>query len=323
MSVSGILTVPEQWSIDRRRSFYGLIAAGVVIMIGLNFVGGNYVKRVGFSIFMYIALAGAWNYVSGFTGYVTFGPTMFFALGAYVMGLSVTVLELSWISSLPVVILSTILVAPIIGYILMRISGAYFVVGTFMLAEALRQLAFLAEGITGGASGMVVTVVPVNDIYFLFGGLAVVMVILTYETATSAFGHRMMAIREDEGALQSLGVNPLKYKLSAFTVHGVITGMAGAIFVLNLGSIYPNSVFNISYTIALIIMVILGSSGTVWGPVIGAVILVPIEEAFWLQFPNIYLIAFGIFLMAIIVLLPEGIITKLKSWEWLPRSRGV
>lgn len=310
-------------SIGHRRTFYGILLAGIVVMIVLHFLTGNYITKLGYSVFMYIALAGAWNYLSGFTGYITFGPTMFFALGGYTMGLAIQNIGLDWYMAIPVVVIVGALTAAFFGYVLLRISGAYFVVGTFMLAEALRQLSLVARDITGGSTGMVATIIPQDQVYYLFLGLAVLTTVITYETATSGFGRRMIAIREDEEVLGTLGINPLKYKLTAFVVHGIITSVAGSLFVLSLGLIYPNVIFNVQYTISIVIIVILGSMATVWGPVIGAMILIPVQEAFWLEFPELFLLIYGIFLMLIIVLMPEGIIKRLKRKGILPRSRGV
>jgi branched-chain amino acid transport system permease protein len=133
----------------------------------------------------------------------------------------------------------------------------------------------------------------------------------------------MLAIREDEEALRSLGVNPIKYKVPAFAAHGALTALAGGAFALSLGFVFPTTVFSVDITITLILVVVLGGIGTVWGPVIGTLILIPLQELFWLEFPALHLIAYGLFLVGVILLMPEGIISRLKDLDILPQTRGL
>jgi branched-chain amino acid transport system permease protein len=159
--------------------------------------------------------------------------------------------------------------------------------------------------------------------YFSFALFAIVSVVLTYEMATSRYGLRMMAIREDEQVLGPLGINPLPYKLGAFLVHGALISMIGATYALSLGFLIPQTIFSPDILLTLIIVAILGGQGTVWGPVIGAVLLVPIRELFWNSFPTLALLVYGLFLVVGIIVMPYGIMDRLKEYGIVPYSRGV
>lgn len=310
-------------SADDRRSFYSIVAVGMLLSLALLFTGAAYLVKTVYVVFMYMGLAYAWNYLSGYTGYGTFGPFAFIGIGAYGTAVLVKYVGLPWYVSLTAMAALTAVVAVVLGYILMRISGIYFAIATLLVAEGLHEGVLMETEYLKGSVGLNVTPVSTATAYLLFLGLAVTAIVLTYESATSRFGLRMMAVREDEQALATMGVNPLRYKLSSFTVHAVLTALLGGVYGLSLGFLFPSTVFSIDMTITLILIVILGGIGTVWGPALGAIILLPIQEVLWLQFPNLHVLIYGATLMGLIIFMPEGIINALKARGWLPYSRGV
>jgi branched-chain amino acid transport system permease protein len=311
------------WEPDSRKSFYALIVASAIVMWGVTFVASVYLIKILYVLYMYITFGVAWNYLSGYTGYPTFGPMMFIGIGGYVTAALTVHAGMTWYAAIIVTTVIAAAVAVVFGYILLRLSGIYFAIGTLLVAEALREAVLLLENIFGGSSGINLATIPLSTTYVLFAVLALGSIVITYETATSRFGLRMLAVREDEEALKSLGVNPIRYKVPAFVVHGVLTSLAGSLFALSLGFLFPTTVFSLDITITLILIAILGGMGTVWGPVIGALILIPIQEVFWLQFPTLHVIAYGVFLIAVIILMPEGIMERLKKYDIIPESRGV
>jgi branched-chain amino acid transport system permease protein len=309
--------------IDDRRAFYSTIAALSVLVVALSFVVGSYWIRVLYAVFMYAGFASAWNFLSGYTGYFSFGPTMFVGIGGYALAALIIYAGLPWQVAIVATGVLGAVAALLIGYALMRISGIYFAIGTLLVAEGIREGILFEDDLLGGSSGLTIGQVPLEVTYFSFALFAIVSVVLTYEMATSRYGLRMMAIREDEQVLGPLGINPLPYKLGAFLVHGALISMIGATYALSLGFLIPQTIFSPDILLTLIIVAILGGQGTVWGPVIGAVLLVPIRELFWNSFPTLALLVYGLFLVVGIIVMPYGIMDRLKEYGIVPYSRGV
>lgn len=306
-----------------RKEFYAIIALGAAAMWAITFFVSTLWIKVLYALYMYIAFGSAWNLLSGYTGYPTFGPMLFIGSGAYATAFFDVHAGLSWAGALTAAVVVSAVLATVLGVIMLRISGIYFAIGTLLVAEAAREGVLMEDNLLGGSTGITLTRLPTEQVYILFAGIALASIIITYEVATSRFGLRMLAIREDEEALRSLGVNPIKYKVPAFAAHGAITALAGGAFALSLGFIFPTTVFSIDITVTLILVVILGGLGRVWGPVLGTLILIPLQELFWLEFPALHIIAYGLFLVGVIVLMPEGIISRLRDLNILPQTRGL
>ncbi|MFC5973535.1 branched-chain amino acid ABC transporter permease [Halomarina salina] len=309
--------------IDDRRTFYGIIVVAALVLATGPVSLTPYGMKVVYFLFMYAALAYAWNFLSGYTGYGTFGPFAFIGLGAYATAVQVVYLNLAWPLALVGTTAFVAVFALVLGVILLRISGIYFAIATLLVAEGLRQGVLIETTYLKGSIGLNVAPLTNTEAYFAFMVLAFACLVLTYETATSRFGLRMLAVREDEQALSTIGVNPLRYKLSAFVVHGVLTGLAGSLYALSLGFLFPSTVFSISMTITLILLVVLGGIGTVWGPALGALILIPTQEILTQNVSDYHMLAFGVVLIVLILLMPEGLVNELQERGYLPRSRGV
>ena len=311
------------WERGNRIKFYGVVFLGAVLMWMITFMVSTFWIKVLYSLYMFISLSMAWNYLSGYTGYPTFGPMMFIGIGAYGTVYFMNYQGFPWYGALVATAVIAVVAALASGFVLLRLDGIYFAIGTLLFAEAVHEAVLIEGNLLGGSAGVNVAPVSTAMTYILFGALALVSIVVTFETATRTFGLRMLAIREDEEALRSVGVNPLKYKLSAFSVHGLLTALTGGIFALSLGFVFPGTVFSVDITITIILIAILGGIGTVWGPVIGALILVPIRELFWLEFPDFNTIIYGLFLVVVIIQMPEGILSKLKDMGLVPESRWI
>jgi len=309
-----------------RREFYVAVAVIAAIVLVIPLLVGNYLMKVLYGLYMFIGLGLAWNYLSGYTGYVSFGPHMFIGLGAYALVGFTKHLGMNWPVALLGVTAVSLVLAAFIGVITMRISGIYFAIATLLLAEGLRQLAFWEESLTGffnGSKGINGPFLGIDPSYYLFALMMIVSLVVTFETARTRFGLRMIALREDEEVLGTLGLNSLRYKIIPFAVHGVLTGLLGAVYAMSLGFVFPNTVFNIDLTITLVLVGVLGGMGTVWGAVLGAIVLIPLREALWNSLANLFIIGYGIALMLLMIYMPEGIINRLKEMDLLPESRGL
>jgi len=177
------------------------------------------------------------------------------------------------------------------------------------------------EGLTGGGNGLSLpTLDATRSIYYVMGGLAIAVTALTYAIITSRFGLRLMTIREDEVAAEAMGIDTFRHKLAAFLLSAVGPGVAGALTARDQGYIEPLSVFPLAITVTMIVMVLFGGKGTVWGPVLGAVALFVIQEIVWARYPYVHPLLFGAIIVAVVLLMPRGILGLLQLKYRLPRT---
>jgi branched-chain amino acid transport system permease protein len=272
-------------------------------------------------VFMWIALAGSWNIISGFTGYVSFGHVAFFGIGTYTAALLITKAGWHWLpaglaGSIPAMVL-----ALVIGYPCLRLKGPYFAISMLGLNEVVRALVSYFEGFTGGGSGIslppIVATVPV---YYAMGAVALTVPLVTYFIITSRFGLRLLSIREDELAAEAMGINTARHKLYAFLLSAAFPGIVGGFYAWYASHVEPMSVFPLITTITMIIMCLLGGSGTVLGPVLGAVLLSIFQEMVWARFLWVHQALLGTLIVAVVLLMPRGILGILRQYYSLPRA---
>jgi branched-chain amino acid transport system permease protein len=189
------------------------------------------------------------------------------------------------------------------------------------LNEVLRALVSYFEGLTGGGNGLSLpTLQATVAVYYAMGLTAVVVVALTYAVITSRFGLRLMTIREDEVAAEAMGIDTFRHKLYAFLLSAVGPGIVGGLAARDQGYIEPMSVFPLATTITMIVMVLFGGKGTVWGPVLGAVVLFVFQEAVWARFIYLHQLLFGAIIVAVVLLMPRGVLGLLQIRYRLPRT---
>ena len=303
-----------------RRAFpvaLGLLAVALALY-PLEATG--YGLRVGLQLFMWIALAQSWNLISGLTGYVSFGHVVFFGTGAYTASLLVNA-GMPW----PLACLSGggagALLALIIGWPCLRLKGPYFAIAMLGLNEVMRVIVSYAEGLTGGGNGLSLPTLDASrSIYYAMGLVAAAVTAVTYAIVTSRFGLRLMTIREDEVAAEAMGIDTLRYKIYAFMLSAIGPGIVGGLSARDQGYIEPISVFPLIMTITMIVMALFGGKGTIWGPVLGAVVLFIFQEAVWARFVYLHQLLFGAIIVAVVLLMPRGILGVLQQKYNLPRT---
>jgi len=270
-------------------------------------------------VFMWIALAGCWNLMSGYTGYIDFGPVTYFGAGAYATALFMIRLDLPFFVSL---VLSGILcafLAFLIGLATLRIRGAYFAIATFAAAEALKQIVLEGDRVVGfeffgGSHGLTLPVPPPSEFFYYFLLAFTVLVIgISFYLERSKFGYGLRAIRGSEQGAELSGVPTLSLKIKAYILSSSLIGCIGGMEAYWLTYIIPEDVFNVLRTIQMVIMTLLGGMGTIWGPVIGATFLTLVGEFLGTKFVYDYLILLGIVIIIVILLLPRGIVNLVKS----------
>jgi branched-chain amino acid transport system permease protein len=284
-------------------------------------IGTGYGVRSTLQVFMWIALAGSWNLISGLTGYVSFGHVAFYGAGAYTGAILITSAGWSWPLAALAGGVGAGVLALLIGYPCLRLKGPYFAIAMLGLNEVLRALVSYFEGLTGGGSGLSLpTADATRSIYYVMGLLAVAITVGTHLIVTSRFGLRLMTIREDEIAAEAMGIDTFHHKLVAFLLSAVGPGIAGALTARDQGYIEPISVFPLAVTVTMIVMVLFGGKGTVWGPVLGAVALFVIQELVWAHYPYVHPLLFGAIIVAVVLLMPRGVLGLLQLKYRLPRA---
>ena len=297
------------------------LAVVLAALAAYPMVGTGYGVRATLQVFMWIALAGSWNLISGLTGSVSFGHVAFFGAGAYTGAILVAHAGWSWPAAALAGGVAACLLALLIGYPCLRLKGPYFAIAMLGLNEVLRALVSYFEGLTGGGNGLSLpTLDATRAIYYVMGALAVAVTAMTYAIITSRFGLRLMTIREDEVAAEAMGIDTFRHKLVAFLLSAVGPGIAGALTARDQGYIEPISVFPLAITVTMIVMVLFGGKGTVWGPVLGAAALFVIQEIVWARYPYVHPLLFGTIIVAVVLLMPRGVLGLLQLKYRLPRT---
>ncbi|MHB8741864.1 MAG: branched-chain amino acid ABC transporter permease [Sulfuricaulis sp.] len=266
-------------------------------------------------LFMMVALAQAWNLFSGMTGYISFGHTAFFGVGAYAGALFLFQGYPWWLAVLKGGGIALLLSVPL-GFLTLRLRGPYFAIAMLGLNEVGRIVATLWESVTRGGDGISLNPALLPSLsakYYTMLTLAIGATLLVAHVFRSRFGLELRAIREDEEAAEMVGVNTTVDKIVAFVLSAIIPGAVGAVYAMYISYINPSSVFSPALNIQMIVIVIFGGSGTVWGPILGAVIVMMSREVLWAQFPAAHTALLGILLLVAVLFMPDGLLSIGRS----------
>jgi branched-chain amino acid transport system permease protein len=305
----------------RRPLVLAVIAVGLAALSAYPALGTGYGVRAMLQLFMWVALAGSWNLISGLTGYVSFGHIAFFGIGSYAAAILISKAAWPWLAASLAGGAVAALLAVVIGVPCLRLKGPYFAIAMLGLNEVLRVLVSYFEGLTGGGLGLSLpTLQATVPIYYAMGATAAGVTLLTYLVVTSRFGLRLMTIREDEIAAEAMGIDTFRHKLGALLLSAIGPGIVGGLAARDQGYIEPISVFPLAMTITMIVMVLFGGKGTVWGPVLGATVLFVFQEAVWARFIYLHQLLFGAIIVAVVLLMPRGVLGLLQLKYRLPRT---
>lgn len=297
------------------------LGAALVALAVYPAFGTGYGTRTVLQVFMWIALAGSWNLISGLTGYVSFGHVAFFGAGAYTGGILIASSGWSWPLAAVAGGVAAGVLALGIGGPCLRLKGPYFAIAMLGLNEVLRALVSYFERLTGGGNGLSLPTLDATvPIYYAMGLTAIAVTLAARLIIGSRFGLRLMTIREDEVAAESMGIPTFRHKLLAFLLSAIGPGIAGALTARDQGYIEPLSVFPLATTITMIVMTLFGGKGTVWGPVLGAVALFVAQEMVWARYPYIHPLLFGAIIVAVVLAMPRGVLGLLQMKYRLPRT---
>jgi len=279
-------------------------------------------QRTVSAIFMFVALAQAWNLIGGFAGYACFGQVAFFGVGGYFTAIAIGHWHLSFWVSLVLSGVVAALFATVIGIPLLRLKGHYFAIATLGVAEGMREVVTNMPDLTGGGAGITVPTVGTNattaylgndGFYLLFLALAALSVIIAGLVARNKFGYALRAIHQDEDAAAAMGINTTRMKVLTFALSGFITGLVGASYAFQQVTIFPQRLFDVDITVLMIIMVIIGGSGTVLGPLLGAVALQFLSEFLRQNFTDLHTFILGAIIIVAVILLPQGAVNYVRE----------
>ena len=263
------------------------------------------------SIVIWTGLAISWNAFSGLTGYFSLGHAAFFGVGAYTVAILYPLLG-AW----PALIAASIvagLFGFLLGFVSLRLRGLFFTMATIGIAEVLRLGIMLTPNWSGGATGLTLGKLPLySTTYKMSLGILLLFIALQLIIMSSVHGRRLIAIRDDEDALNAVGVAVSRYKVLSFSLSVMAAGFFGGIYTLQLGYVQPDAVFPLLMSLTVVIMCLFGGIGTLWGPVLGALLLSLMREQLWFKYPTLWDLALGVLLVMIVLVMPGGFIGFLR-----------
>lgn len=267
---------------------FSLVALGAgLVFYPFVFTGAFYLD-IGVAVLLAAISASAWNIVGGYAGQVSVGHAMFFGVGAYMPLFVYHQWGLPPVAGVPLGIVLSLLLAVVIGTPTFRLSGHYFSMATIAVAELIRifvgtwDLVGAAIGLQGPAVGRGwwdLTFRSEIPYYYIFLAVLALLLYVTYEVQRSRFGYYLRAVKAGERAARSLGVPVRQTKLKALMLSSVFTSVAGSLYAIKTGFIDPESGFGILVSVQMVITAALGGAGTLFGPLVGALILVPLQTA--------------------------------------------
>ena len=275
-----------------------LKAAVVLLLLGFlliipRYVESPYALHMMILLFLSVSQGQSWNIVGGYAGQHSVGHAAYFGVGAYTTMMLMHTKQIApWIGVWAGVAL-VVVVALAIGSICFRLRGPYFVLASIAVAEILRLCAINLTTLTNGAEGILVTEIPPFKIgatiltdfstkvpfYYIGLFLALLTIVITYWVQHSKLGYFLQAIREDQDAAHSLGIPIAFYKNVALVISAVLTSLAGGFYGILVGFVDPPTVLGLDVSVQIMLICIIGGMGTLWGPVLGSLVLVPLSEA--------------------------------------------
>jgi branched-chain amino acid transport system permease protein len=297
----------------------GAVAVGAAATLPL-FDEGYYLS-LALNMVMYAALCTAWTLFSGPTHYVSLATAAFFGLGTYAVGLGLEHLPFGALVLIGGAVAA--ILAGLVGAATLRISGVYFVIFTFGLAELVRQVVSYTQiKLTSKMGLYVFTDFTEKHIYWMLLALTALVFVTGWLINRSRLGFAMQIIGNDETVAKHSGIDTAKLKIILFMISGAFIGMAGAILAPRYAYIEPPAAFNPMISFLVVIMALLGGTRKLWGPLVGVIPFTLVMDFVSVRFPNDTSIVIGIAFLVIVYLLPDGITGRLEQvWANVRKQR--
>jgi branched-chain amino acid transport system permease protein len=285
-----------------------LLGAVMALVAAVPWFGNAVLIQFGIEALLVATLAQSWNILGGFAGYVSFGNSAFYGLGAYGTAIAMAQWHQPFWLGLPFGAVVAVAFAALLGWPILRLRGPYFAIVTLGISAAMAALiANLA--IAGRNVGLILPLVRGDTMFYeLSLGLLVAATVCVAWIARSRFGMALIAIREDEDAAATIGVNTTRFKLAALMMAALFTAIAGGIHAYWITYIDPAGSFDVTLDVRMIIMTMFGGPGTVLGPVAGAFLLSAIYEALASSISTAAALLFGIVIVLAVIFLPKGLV---------------
>ncbi len=311
-------------------------ALGVVLLAYPRIFTLPYPQHVAILILMNALMAVAWNITGGYTGQVALGNAVFFGAGAYTSALLLRDFHVSpWVGMLVGIGVSCV-AAVVLGYSTFRLTGYYFTIACIAMAEIVSTIVLNTKRL-GGASGVSLPILKSSlanlqfhgtksGYYYIILAFLTIAIVTVYWIERSKLGYYFRAIREDEDGARALGINPAKYKLTAFILSAVFTSIAGTFYAQYILFIDPASTLSQQISLSMCLMSVLGGLGTLWGPLMGAGVLIGISEVTRVTIGGtgqaVDLMIYGLLVVVFAVYQPTGLMGMLGRFKRLIPRKG-
>jgi len=318
------------------RVYVSVLVLALLLIIPLT-AGSPFVYHLFILICSYAALASAWNIVGGFAGQLSLGHAVFYGVGAYTTTLLMINLGISpWIGMFVGAILSSA-VAVVISWPCFRLRGPFFALATIAVLEVVRLMAINQHDVTGGAAGLGVPL-KLGVEWMLFRprwpylliafGFLIITLAVSWKIKNSRLGYYLIAVREREDAAHAVGVNSVKVKLIAVVLSAFLTSLVGSFHAMYLTFIEPGAMFSLEMSIQIAMFALIGGLGTVSGPLIGTLLVLPLAELArgWLGDlgSGVHGLVYGIVLVVVVLTIPQGVVGRFgaRVFGWIDNLPG-
>lgn len=298
------------------------LAALVVLPPFLSF----YVLRLLILTYFFVVLAISWNIIGGYAKYLSLGQSVFIGINAYISSLLFVYYSVSPWLGMMVGMVVNIVIAAVIGFLTFKLREAYFALTSIAIIYVFRLLALYFKDITGGARGIIFQpredplnffFIEVLPYYYISLAFLLLGIYISYMLDKGKLGYFLKAIGDDETACETLGIDTLRYKILAFIISAIIAAPMGTLYAQYILYVTPDGVFSFPNSIKVAVMGIIGGAGTFWGPIIGAIILIPLEQILTVYFSGVYglnFVLYGILLIVVMRFIPKGIVALLEEY---------
>ncbi|MEX6508480.1 branched-chain amino acid ABC transporter permease [Jiella sp. M17.18] len=281
----------------------------VVLLVFVPWVASDVMMQFAIDALLLAVLAQAWNILGGFTGYVSFGNSVFYGLGTYGTAIAMTnkYMQLPFGVGIVLGIVLAVLCALVIGLPILRLRGPYFAIATLGLSAAMGAIVSNIP-IAGSNIGLVLPLIRADTMFYeLSLALLVACTLTVLWISKSRFGMGLVAIREDEDAAGTMGINTTAFKITALVLSALFTAVAGGIHAYWISFIDPASAFDPTLNVRMVIMAVFGGPGTVFGPLVGSFILSAVYEYLASSISTAAALLFGIVIVLAVIFMPRGL----------------
>lgn len=302
-----------------------VVLVGAVLLAFVPFVASDVMMQFAINTLLLATLAQSWNIIGGFTGYVSFGNSVFYGLGIYGTAIAMAQFHLPFGVGLLFGLVLAVLCALLIGIPILRLRGPYFAIATLGLSAAMAAL-ISNIGIAGANTGLILPLIRADSMFYWMALVLLLLCTLTvYWLSRGRFGTGLVAIREDEDAAATMGVNTTLFKVIALVLSAAFTSIAGGIYAYWISFIDPASSFDPTLNVRMVIMAVFGGPGTVLGPLAGAFILSAIYEVLSSWISTAAALLFGIVIVIAVIFTPRGIAdviagVRKSGWRYLMQN---